>query len=274
MLATALTVSSGGSGGLFAPSLFIGGLVGGTLGYSIHFLFGYFGVPYNPPDIPLCVLVGMSVFFAGIAKLPLAAAIVVCEMSGLSYGLLIPFIVLNLLHIAIQSPATSLYMEQVLAPIDSEAHFGRYSTDLLKVLSVRDALEQQQSEPASVPTPLSRTMPIAEAVKLIAPKPESAFPVLDEQGKFIGMVSANDLWGTFQHWSQWQGRTVEALTQTLPVVISPDSDLYMALRTCLLEHVRELPVVSASHPDILLGVLRRSDILATYNSRLAAAQWG
>ena len=270
MLATALTVSSGGSGGLFAPSLFIGGLIGGTLGHLTHALFAYFNVPYAPPDIVMCVLVGMSVFFAGIAKLPLAAAIVVCEMSGLHYGFLIPLVVLNLLHIAIQSPATSLYMEQVLAPIDSEAHFGRYSTDLLKVLSVHDALLQQNTEPVTI----RKSMPISEAVKLIAPKPDSAFPVLDEQGTFIGMVSANDLWGTFQHWSQWQGRTVEALTQTIPVVISPDSDLYTALRTCLLEHVRELPVVSADRPGVLLGVLRRNDILATYNSRLAAAQWG
>ena len=270
MLATALTVSSGGSGGLFAPSLFIGGLVGGTLGHLTHFLFAYFNVPYAPPDITMCVLVGMSVFFAGIAKLPLAAAIVVCEMSGFHYEFLIPLIILNLLHIAIQSPSTSIYAEQVLAPIDSEAHFGNYSTDLLKVLSVRDTLEQQNAVPVTLP----KSMPIMAAVQLIASKPESAFPVLDEGGKFIGMVSANDLWEAFQHWSHWQGRSVEALTQTMPVVILPEQDLYTALRTCLLEHVSELPVVSTDRPDALLGVLRRSDILATYNSRLAAAKWG
>jgi CIC family chloride channel protein len=270
MLATAMTVSSGGSGGLFAPSLFIGGLIGGALGHTTHFLFAYFNVPYAPPDIAMCVLVGMSVFYAGIAKLPLAAAIVVCEISGLHYGFLIPLVTLNLLHIAIQSPSTSIYEEQVLAPVDSESHFGHYSTDLLKVLSVRNALEQQQTEPVTIP----KSMPIAEAVQWIASKPETTFPVLDEEGKFIGMVRANDLWGTFQHWSQWQGRSVESLVQTIPIVIAPDSDLYTALRTCFLEHTAELPVVSPSQPDVLLGMLRQSDILATYNSRLAAAQWG
>jgi CIC family chloride channel protein len=269
MLATALTVSSGGSGGLFAPSLFIGGLVGGALGHGIHFLFAYFHLPYAPPDITMCVLAGMSVFFAGIAKLPLAAAIVVCEMSGFHYEFLIPLIVLNLLHIAIQAPSTSLYAEQVLAPIDSEAHFGHYSVDLLKVLSVRDALTEQSAEPMTI----SKSMPIVQAVKLIASKPESTFPVLDDQGKFIGTVSAHDIWGAFQHWNRRQGHTVEALTQTMPVVIAPEQDLYTALRMCLLEHVTELPVVTAEQPDGLLGVLQRSDILATYNSRLAAAQW-
>jgi len=270
MLATALTVSSGGSGGLFAPSLFIGGLVGGTLGYLIHFAFAHFGVPYNPPDIPLCVLVGMSVFFAGIAKLPYAAAIVVCEMSGFRYvELLIPLLALNLLHIAIQSPSTSLYEEQVLAPIDSEAHFGHYSVDLLRVLSVRDALAQQRAGHVTLP----KSMPIAQAVQLIAAKPEAAFPVLDERGKFVGMVSASDLWGTFQHWGRWQGRSVWELTQTIPVAIAPEKDLYTALRMCLQEHVTELPVIAADQPDTLLGVLRRSDILAAYNARLSTAQF-
>ena len=269
MLATALTVSSGGSGGLFAPSLFIGGLVGGALGHGTHWLFAYFHVPYAPPDITMCVLVGMSVFFAGIAKLPFAAAIIVCEMSGFHYEFLIPLIVLNLLHIAIQSPTTSLYTEQVLAPIDSEAHFGRYSKDLLTALSVRDALDQQSAEFMTI---LS-SMPVTEAVQLIASQPESAFPVLNEQGKFIGMVSASDVWETFQRWNQWQGRKVESLTQTQPIVLAPEADLYMALRTCLLENISVLPVISAEQPDVLVGMLRRNDILATYNSYLAAAQW-
>ena len=270
MLATALTVSSGGSGGLFAPSLFIGGLIGGALGHLTHFLFAYFHLPYAPPDITMCVLIGMSVFFAGIAKLPFAAAIIVCEMSGLHYAFLIPLIALNLLHIGIQSPSTSLYTEQVLAPIDSGAHFGHYSTDLLRVLSVRDALAQQNVQFTTIPA----SLPISEAVKLIASKPESAFPVLDEREKFIGMVSANEIWGAFQHWSVGRGRVVRTLVPTLPVVISPETDLYTALRTCMLENVTELPVVSLDEPDVLRGILRRSDIQATYNSRLAAAQWG
>ena len=272
MLATALTVSSGGSGGLFAPSLFIGGLVGGTLGHLTHILFAYCNLPYAPPDITMCALVGMSVFFAGIAKLPFAAAIIVCEMSGFHYEFLIPLIVLNLLHIAIQTPSTSIYTEQVLAPIDSEAHFGRYSTDLLKALSVQDALAQQRVPLSSIPASLT----ITEAVRFIASKPESAFPVLkehglNEEGQFAGMVSANDIWAAFQRWKHWEGRTVAELTQTMPMIITPETDLYTALRTCQLEGVTELPVISPEQPDVLRGMLRRNDILATYNQCLATA---
>ena len=269
MLATALTVSSGGSGGLFAPSLFIGGLIGGALGHLTQFAFECFGVPYAPPDITMCVLVGMSVFLAGIAKVPFAAAIIVCEMTGFHYELLIPLIILNLLHIAIQSPSTSLYEEQVLAPIDSGAHFGHYSVDLLKALSVSDTLVEQSECVITIP----KLMPTMEAVKLIAPRPESAFPVLSDQNEFVGMVSANAIWGSFQHWSKTQGQTVWELTHTQPIVISPKDNLYTALRSCLLEQVTELPVVSPDQPNVLLGMLRQSDILATYNNRLATAKW-
>jgi CIC family chloride channel protein len=270
MLATALTISSGGSGGLFAPSIFIGGLLGGTLGHLTHFAFDWFGMTMAPPDITTCVLVGMATFFAGIAKLPFAAAIIVCEMADFHYALLIPLIVLNLLHLAVQSPSTSIHEEQVLAPIDSESHFGNYSIDLLQVLTVRDALCRQQSEMTAIPN----TMLIADAAKLIASKPESAFPVVDESGKFIGMVYANDIWGAFQHWGKWRGRSIVDITLLSPIVLLPDGDLYTALRTCLLEQISELPVVLPDEPDVLVGVLRQSGIIAAYNERLAAAQWG
>ncbi|MDR0522264.1 MAG: chloride channel protein, partial [Planctomycetaceae bacterium] len=268
MLATALTVSSGGSGGLFAPSLLIGGLLGGTLGHAAHFCYNYFGVSAAPPDITTCVLVGMSAFFAGIAKLPFAAAVIVCETADFHYAILIPLIVLNLLHLAIQSPSTSLHEEQVPAPIDSEAHFGNYSIDLLQVLTVKEAMKMS-ADALTIP----RSMLISEAVKLIAPKPESAFPVVDSGGKFAGLVYANDIWGALQHWGKWRGQSVWDLTNVTPAVLSPETDLYTALRTCILEHADELPVIVPEKPDTLAGMLRKSDILAVYNDRLAAAQW-
>ena len=292
MLATALTLSSGGSGGLFAPSLFIGGLVGGALGHLTNILFAYFNLPYTPPDITMCVLVGMSVFFAGIAKIPFAAAIIVCEMAGFHYEFLIPLIMLNLLHIAIQSPGTSFYSEQVPAPIDSEAHFGHYSTELLKVLTVRDAFDRMadgQPYENGLPNRYAETvtvsddMSIAEAVKLIAPRPESTFPVIDSRGTFIGLIGSTEIWGAFRNWNQQNGRllghqeqlqTVRPLVQTMPMTIAPDCDLYTAMRIFMLENLTELPIVSPEQPGILLGMLRRSDILAAYNHQLASARWG
>ncbi|MDR3182194.1 MAG: chloride channel protein [Planctomycetaceae bacterium] len=270
MLATALTVSSGGSGGLFAPSIFIGGLIGGTLGHLCQTAYPYFGIPTPPPDYTTCVLVGMSVFYAGVAKVPFGAAVIVCELAGFHYGILIPLIVLNLIHIAVQSPTASIFEEQVLAPIDSEAHFGNYSAELLQTLNAGSALELYMKNNAA-PLTLSRHLTIPDAIRQIASVPDGSFPVLDESGRFIGIVHANDIWDEFQHYSKRHNKTVWDLTRTDTPLVTPKTDLYTAMRLCSLEQLTELPVTSPLEPAKLLGVLRQQDIITLYNQRLAAA---
>ncbi|GHT12664.1 chloride channel protein [Planctomycetales bacterium] len=272
MLATAFTVSSGGSGGLFAPSIFIGGLLGGTLGHLCQVVYPYLGITIPPPDYSTCVLVGMSVFFAGVAKVPLGAAVIVCELAGFHYTILIPLIVLNLIHIALQSPSTSLYEEQVLAPVDSEAHFGNYSVDLLQVLTVRDVLSARKTSAVQVPLrTLQSQSDMPGAIRQIAALPDTSFPVLDEAQRYIGVVNANDLWSEFQHYSKQRNKSVWELTRTDAPTVAPDTDLYEVMRLCHLEQLTEVPVVDPRHPDILLDMLHQQDIGSLYNQRLATA---
>ncbi len=272
MLATSLTISSGGSGGMLAPSLFIGGLIGGALGHLTGMGFDLAGYPHMAPDVVTCVLIGMATFYAGIGKLPLAAAVIVCEMIGGQYTLLVPLVLLNLLQMAIQSPSTSLYEEQVLSPIDSEAHFGNYSVDLLRVLTVRGVLDGEPgngSETVTIPAGMS----IPDTVKRIASNPDSLFPILDAEGRYIGVVQASDVWSIFRNRKKWNHYTAGDLSQNLEITIRPDDDLYKALRMCKLWDVTELPVVAPDAPQRLLGVLRHHEIIAAYNARLAIARW-
>lgn len=272
MLATALTVSSGGSGGLLVPSLFIGGLIGGALGHSTGMVFTALGVPGWSPDVVTCVLIGMGTFYAGIGKVPLAAAVIVCELAGGDFTLLAPLVLLNLIHIAIQSFTTSLYEEQVLAPIDSEAHFGNYSVDLLRALTVCDACESGNAASTPVLT-VPENASIPEAVKLISSDPASLFPVLDAEGRYIGVIQAGDVWSVFRNRRKWANYTAKDLTQQKEITVCPQDDLYKALRLCTHWNITELPVVDPENPGKLLGILRHQDILAAYNSRLAVAQW-
>ncbi len=84
ILATSFTISSGGSGGVFAPSLVIGGVTGAVFAAAAERI-----APGFAPATAACVLVGMGGFFAGVAKVPIASLIMVAEMSG-SYNLLVP----------------------------------------------------------------------------------------------------------------------------------------------------------------------------------------
>jgi CIC family chloride channel protein len=136
--ATSFTISSGGSGGVFAPSLFIGAMLGGAFGKIANTLFP--GAIAQPEAF---VLVGMGGFFAGVAKVPLTALIMVCEMSG-SYGLLVPLMCVSFVTVAILSSRWTLYEEQVRSLIDSPAHLGDFVVDVLERLHVRDVYEPER----------------------------------------------------------------------------------------------------------------------------------
>ena len=130
-LATSLTISSGGSGGVFAPSLFIGAMLGGAFaGLCTRLLPGVIQQP------EAFVLVGMGGFFAGVAKVPLTAVLMVSEMTS-SYGLLVPLMLVSIINVAVLSSRWTLYEEQVPTIVDSPAHQGDFIVDVLEQIRVR-----------------------------------------------------------------------------------------------------------------------------------------
>ncbi len=117
LLAFALTVSSGGSGGVFAPTLFVGAMLGGTLGHVLH----------QPPAA--FVIIGMAAVFGSAARVPIATLLMVTEMTG-GYHLLVPaalavmlaFMVQRVLSLSLRLKYPSLYEAQVPRPSNSPAH--------------------------------------------------------------------------------------------------------------------------------------------------------
>jgi CIC family chloride channel protein len=116
IFATSFTISSGGSGGVFAPSLFIGAMLGGAFGLACEEFF-----PEAIEQPAAFALVGMGGLFAGIARVPLTAMLMVCEMTG-SYNLLVPLMLVSIINVAILAPRWTLYEQQVLTLEDSPAH--------------------------------------------------------------------------------------------------------------------------------------------------------
>jgi CIC family chloride channel protein len=275
MLATAFTVSSGGGGSLFVPSIFIGGMLGFVLGHCAETIFSSMGLSGVAPDLRLCILAGMSIFCTGTSKVPLAAAVIACEIiSGaeLNYAILVTLIILNLAAMAISSSNVSLYEEQVLTTLDSETHFGNYSIDLLQVITVRDAfLSRDKLTTQDVTIPADATIP--EIVKLIAPLPDSIFPVLDLDRRLIGILHSSDVWSEFRNRQKWDSIRASTLMQSDVNSVTPEDNLYLALRTCTLLSITEIPVVDKEQHEKLICMLRHSEIIKAYNERLATAKW-
>lgn len=129
--AFALTVSSGGSGGVFAPSLFIGGMLGGSFGILLH----------QPPAV--FVVVGMAAVFGAAARVPIATMLMVTEMAG-GYHLLVPAGMAVMISYLLQGWLSSrlkyrsLYEGQVPTRRDSAAHYREHIQIALSLLGKRN----------------------------------------------------------------------------------------------------------------------------------------
>ncbi len=259
MVATSFTISSGGSGGVFAPSLFIGAMLGAAYGYSAQAIFGPGAVP--PPAA--FVLVGMGGFFAGVAKVPLTALIMVSEMSG-SYHLLVPLMLVSFLNVAILSPRWTLYEEQVTSLIDSPAHFGDFVVDVLAQIRV-EAVYRPDEYLELVP----ENMPLDDIMRLIAVSQTHYFPVVDEHQRMVGIFSLHDVRSVLRR-EHPDNLIVAADIATFPVItVTPEDDLHTALRRFTRKNIDELPVVDSSDPRRILGMLRRKEVIGAYDEQLS-----
>jgi CIC family chloride channel protein len=257
IVATTFTISSGGSGGVFAPSLFIGAMLGGAYGSICCQFF-----PNLAPQPEAFVLVGMGGFFAGVAKVPLTALIMVSEMSG-SYDLLVPLMLVNVINVAILSSRWSLYEEQVASLIDSPAHLGDYVVDVLEGMSVREIYR-----PDRPPVMIPEDTPLPDVLRIVAASSDSHFPVVDREGLLSGIFSLHDIRSVLV--GNGAGKLVLAadLATTSIPALTPDDNLHTALRLYTQKQVDEIPIVEAEKSRRVVCMLRRGEVIAAYDRQM------
>lgn len=258
ILATSATISSGGSGGVFAPSLFIGAMLGGAFGSFCHQMF-----PAWAPQPEAFVLVGMGGFFAGVAKVPLTALIMVCEMTG-SYNLLVPLMVVNVVNVAFLSSRWSLYEEQVSSLVDSPAHLGEFVVDVLENIRVRQIQNLHERPPL-----VREDMPLPKVLHLVANSSASVFPVVDRSDRLVGLLLLHDLRAALLG-NGSGGLVVAADIARSPAKVTPDDNLHDVLRLYAQRQIEEVPVVAPDAPDRVLCMLRRGEVIAAYDRQIAA----
>lgn len=252
VLATSFTIGSGGSAGVFGPSMVIGGGVGGAVGLLCHQV----GWVDNPAS--LCI-VGMCGFFAGAAKTPISTIVMVTEMTG-SYQLLLPAVWVCGLTFLL-SRRFVLYQKQVLNRGMSPAHRGEYVEALLEDMTVADVFEPSEVDTVTSATSLRRI------VQKIASGRQDYFPVVDD-GVFVGIVSAHDVREYTFDESVYTIAIAADIMSNPPVVVRPEDDLHKALETFDSIWIDELPVVSSDDPNLVLGQLRRRAINRAYTKKL------
>ena len=256
ILATSTTLGSGGSGGVFSPSLYLGATLGAGLGAVLrNSLPGMTTMP------AAYALVGMAAVFAATSHAPITSVLIVFELTA-DYRMILPLMVACGASVL---TARAIYRFSIynikLVRRGVHVQLGQ-DVSLLNDIEIREAMT---ADVMTVPP----DTPAREAVKLFEQTAHHGFPVVDEQGVLHGMVTAADIRRAAE-----KGRLDEPVARLAThqlVVAFPDETLNDALRKLGLHHVGRVPVVDHEDHRRLLGIITRKDIVAAYNRALLQA---
>lgn len=251
ILTTGLTIGSGGSGGVFGPSMVIGGCGGGALGIWLHVL-GPDLVPH-----PACfVIVGMAGFFAAAAKTPFSTLVIVSEMTG-SYGLLLPTLWVCAIAF-ILSDERSLYSAQVEKRSLSPAHQGEFVREALGDLRVRQFMHT---------TDVQKVHPedhLPQVIESLGDDMLLVLPVVDAAGGLLGIVSPTDVYLTARSYDSQALIIAADLMRADVTPLDADERLDRALELFVESGLPSLPVIDHSPERRVIGLVRRADVSKAY----------
>jgi CIC family chloride channel protein len=184
LVATVSSYSSGGAGGIFAPSLFIGAMLGGTFGTIDVDLLGH-----AHAEVGSFALVGMGAVFAGIIRAPITSVLIIIEMTG-GYGLTLPLMISNMIAyvVARQLRPTPIY-EALLEQDGIQLHPKKPAADTLDGISIsRLKLDDVARATFTPGQPGAKLLEVLETAGR-----QEVFPVLDPDQRLVGLVTLEDL---------------------------------------------------------------------------------
>ncbi len=254
ILTTSFTISSGGSGGVFGPSLFIGAMLGGCVGTLSHMLF-----PELVPDVGPFVVVGMGAFFAGVANAPIASLMMVCELTG-AYELLPPLMVVATVAL-VTSRRWSIYVNQVDNKFFSRAHLWEMNPNVLKRMTIGEMSRGVYDQHAII----SSGTPLHEIQALAQELGETDLIVRGEDGDLVGLVSLRDLGDREELEHLGSFVLAHDLVNRGATFLTPGDSLISALEFFSDREFDKIPIVEVSNDRRrVLGQVRYADILDFY----------
>jgi len=249
--ATSLTIGIGGSGGVFAPSLFMGAMLGTAYGDLMHRVLPGITGPAGAYG-----LIGMGAVFAGAAQAPITAAIMIFELTG-DYQIILPLMVAVVLATALSRALTrdSIYTLK-LRRRGIDVRRGR-AANLMEVLTVGSAMR-------AVPAALPQEMALTEVIARFTGSGAKSLPVVDPAGAFRGTVTFRQV----EHAMRDNAFDAQAgeLAEDTPA-LTPDQTLEQAVQLLMRRGDDGLAVLDRESRR-LVGWLTHRDILSAYYARL------
>jgi len=255
-IATAITLGSGGAGGVFAPALFIGAVCGGAYGVIVHHLLpGYTATPGAYATI------GIAAFLAASTHAPMTAIFLLFEMTG-NYLIIIPVMLASI----ISTITASKFYHDSIDTVDFSReginiHEGR-EVAIMKSIRVGKAITEDVDF-------ISETANIDQLLQLFRESRDSFyFPVINHKGLMVGVVSMQDVKTILHDQEQRVCFLVGAICTRDVIMLTPDDNLYDAIQLFDVKGIDEIPVVESLEEPWVLGMLKRSDVIAAYNHEI------
>lgn len=252
LLATCFTLGSGNSGGVFAPGLFMGAVVGGMVGTVAHSIWPEIAV--NPGAY---AIVGMAAVFSGAARAPITAVLIVFEMSN-DYKLILPLMLATVLATLLAEylfPESIYTLKLRLKGISLQR--GR-DLDVMQSLQVKEAMTVD-------PYLVQENMPLPQLGELLRRTHHHSFPVVDEDLNLVGMVSLRDYERVAARDNSADLKVRDIATLGRLLTAYEDEPLSEVVQRLAVRGINKLPVVARSSPSRVVGAIRRGDIVKAYN---------
>ena len=262
ILTTSFSIGSGGSGGVFGPSVVIGGALGGVVGRVFHAL-----MPGIVPYPGAFVVVGMAGFFTAVSNAPISTIIFVSEMTN-SYHLLLPSMLVCTIAF-LMSRKWTIYIKQVQGKLDSNAHRGDFFVDVLAAIRVRELLPKlRKAQLIPENTTFAQFRDIFKSSQL------QYFPVVNEQNQLTGIFSINDIRSVLFDQEIGDLVRMKDVAQTDIIFTTPSEDLNEVLKKFTIRNLHRIPVVKDEDHTFLMGMLDRREVIQFYNQRIQEIKTG
>ncbi len=252
---TSFSIGSGGSGGVFGPSVVIGGAMGGAVGKLFHLW-----IPSIVTQPGSFVIVGMAGFFAAASNTPISTIIFISEMTN-SYHLLLPsLLVCSLCYLLCRH--WTIFENQVTSRVESPVHAGEFMMDILQTIEIKQLRHLIKNVRC-----VNENMPFSAFKKIFSSTKQHYFPVMNSKGIFSGIFSSNDIREIIfsQHIEQLV--VMKDIMVTDLIYTTPSEDLNTVLLKLTQKNIDALPVMEV-HSKQFIGLIYRRDIISFYNQHV------
>jgi len=251
-IATAMTLGSGGNGGNFAPSLFVGGYTGFAFAYGLNSTGLFRLLP-----VTNFTMVGMAGLLSGLFHAPLTGMFLIAEITG-GYALMIPLMIVSSISFAISKRFTANSLDTLKLAEVGHVTYTDKDKHILSTLTPTDILEK-------IVVVLRPENTLQELFDTIRTTKQALFPVVTDSGRLLGIIYLNDLPKLLSLFNSEPDANLESIMEPIGFIATPEDSMEKVMEVFDRSELNYLPLV---YNNQVTGYYSKTKLLETYRNRI------